>query len=61
MSTIQMTKPWKPKSDNNLVDSIQIKKEKKLSVDYKTQNSNFCAKDMMGLSWILLDDMENDV
>jgi hypothetical protein len=61
MSTIQTTKPSKPEPASNLVDSNPVNKGNILSKHFETQNSHFCAKDMMGLSWVLYDDIENDV
>ena len=61
MSTIQITETWQSKPTNNLVESFPVKEGKKLSaVDDTVHRSRFCAMDVMGLSWVLLDDLEGD-
>lgn len=57
MSTIQMTKRLEPKPDS-LVESNKAKKDNKLSIQDMTQNSHFCANDLIGLSWVLFDELE---
>jgi hypothetical protein len=62
MSTIQMTKEWQPEPTESLVERNPVKKGKNLStVGIKVLNSHFCAEDLMGLSWVLFDDLESDV
>lgn len=61
MSTIQATKEWQPEPTNNLVESNPVKKGKNLSTVDKEglQRSHLCAADLMGLSWVLVDDFED--
>lgn len=61
MSTIQITKKWQSGSTKNLVNSDPLKEGKNLSMYSGTQNSNLCAKDLMGLTWVLYDDFEYDI
>lgn len=63
MSTIQVTKAWQPEPTKNLVESNPVKEGKKLSIVDNTvpARSTFCAEDLMGLSWVLFDDLESDV
>lgn len=58
MSTIQITKQWKPESDTQLFNGDNVKKSSKQYSHSPVQNSNWCAKDMMGLSWVLFDELE---
>ena len=62
MSTILVTKKWQPKPTKSLVESNPVKEGKKLSaVDNLPQKgSHLCAEDLMGLSWVLFDDLEDE-
>lgn len=60
MSTIQVTKEWQPEPTKNLVKRNPVEEGKKISMYSETQNSNLCAKDLMGLTWVLFDYIEND-
>lgn len=61
MSTIQVTKNWQPKPTKSLVESLPVKEGKKLSVDNLTQKvSHLCAEDLMGLTWVLFEDLEDE-
>lgn len=61
MSTIQITKQWQPDPSNNLVSSNSVKEGKNVSTAFKKslKNSHFSAEDLMGLSWVLFDDVED--
>ena len=63
MSTIQVAKEWQPKPTKSLVESLPVKEGKKLStVDKEApKRSHLCAEDLMGLSWVLFNDLESDV
>lgn len=62
MSTIQVTKEWQPEPTKSLVESNPVKDGKNISTANKEiLNSHFCAEDLMGLSWVLFDDLESDV
>ena len=62
MSTIQVAKKWQPKPTKSLVESNPVKEGKKLSaVDNLTQKgSHLRAEDLMGLSWVLFEDLEDE-
>ena len=62
MSTILVTKKWQPKPTKILVESDPVKEGKKLSaVDNLAQKgSHLGAEDLMGLSWVLFDDLEDE-
>jgi len=62
MSTIQVAKEWQPKPTKSLVESNPVEEGKKLSaVDNLAQKgSHLCAEDLMGLSWVLFNDLEDD-
>ena len=59
MSTIQITKQWQTEPSNNLVSSNPVKKGKNVSITYKKlqKKSHFSAEDLMGLLWVLFDDV----
>lgn len=63
MSTIQVTQEWQPQPSKSLVEGNPVKEGKKLSLveDATLNRSHFCAADMMGLSWVLSDDILGDV
>ncbi|MEX0640172.1 MAG: hypothetical protein WD018_02990 [Nitrosopumilaceae archaeon] len=63
MSTIQVTRKWQPKPTKSLVESNPVKEGKKLLIEDKEvlKGSNLCAEDLMGLSWILFNDLEDFV
>jgi hypothetical protein len=62
MSTIQVTKNWQPKPSENLVEGLPVKEGKKLStVDALAQKRTpLCAEDLMGLSWVLFEDLGDE-
>ncbi|HXV67053.1 MAG TPA: hypothetical protein VD731_07510 [Nitrosopumilaceae archaeon] len=61
MSTIQVTKEWQPQPTKSLVESNPVEEGKKLSNlgNDALSRTTLCAKDMMGLSWVLSDDLES--
>jgi hypothetical protein len=62
MSTIQVTKNWQPKPSESLVESLPVKEGKKLSTEDNLvqKGSYLCAEDLMGLSWVLFEDLEDE-
>lgn len=62
MSTIQVIKNWQPTPKKSLVKSDPVKEGKKLSaVDNPAQKeTHLCAEDLMGLSWVLFEDLEDE-
>jgi len=63
MSTIQVTKKWQPKPTKSLVESNPVKEGKKLSMveNAALEGTHLCAEDLMGLSWVLFENLEDDV
>ncbi len=62
MSTIQSTIEWQPKPTTSLVESNPVKEGKKLSTldQNSLKRSHLCAEDLVGLSWVLFDDLEDE-
>ena len=56
MSTIQVSKNWEPSIETNKVKTNPIHREK-LLIDQIKRN-RFSAEEMMGLSWVLFDELE---
>ena len=63
MSTIQVAKEWQPKPTKSLVESLPVKEGKKLLTveNAALKRSHLCAEDLMGLSWVLFENLEDDV
>jgi hypothetical protein len=62
MSTIQVTKNWQPKPSESLVESLPVKEGKKLSTEdnLAQKGTHLCVEDLMGLSWVLFEDLEDE-
>lgn len=55
MSTLIVTEKWQPQPITNLVESIPVKKGKKLS-ELSTVNNHFHWEDLQGASWLFNED-----